>query len=411
MSFSYKKWFGAGIILVIIVLLFGISQTRAQTGAAASSDCPDGTKLSGWAWSSNSGWVSFSSSNASGGGGPHCVSIDSSGNLVGWAWSSNIGWIKFGGLSSFPTVVGASTAGNAHVDNSTTPPQIVGWARACAGTADGRCAAMTSRTDGWDGWIEVGNTTHPMTYSGNSISGYAWGADVIGWMQFMVTTTQTITSTASCTIAAQKVQGNTYELSWNSQNTNNCSAFSNNFTVNGTSGRISVTPTVDTTYSLSCTPSQSGGAVASCSVPVTVSGGGGGPGPGGGGPIPTDTPNLPAIQMWLNDVSSIPFEAQSTMTIRLGQQAKVNWRNNTSTSYSGCDAQIDSSYISDGSFTTTDHPNGSPYIIPASFMTTGPHTFRMSCTSTVGGSTVDGKTKAGASALNIRVLDSSIREE
>jgi hypothetical protein len=411
LSFASKKWFGIAFAL-LIVLLVGISQTRAQTGAAPSSACPSGTKLSGWAWSSTIGWISFSSDNPTGGGGPHCVAIDSAGNLVGWAWSSNIGWIRFGAplLSGFPTGGGASTAGNAHVDNSTNPPQIVGWARACAGTTSGNCSSMTSRTDGWDGWIEIGNTTHPMVYSGNSISGYAWGGEVVGWMQFLVSTSQTISSTASCTITATKQTASTYEINWNSANTNYCSAFSNNFTVNGTSGKTTVTPPggANTLYQLSCTPSQTGGSNASCSTNVDLTGGGGGPGCTvncGGSTTGTITPNVPAIQMWLNNDQT---EKQTTLTIKQGQPAKMNWKKNTTDNYDLCKAKVDSSFISDGSFDTTPHPYGSPYTIPSSMLTAGSHVFTMKCTKD--SSDVDGKTYAGSLQLNIRVLDSTIEE-
>lgn len=45
--------------------------------------------LSGYAWSSNVGWIKFS-------GPTYGVNMDDvTGNLSGYAWSSNIGWVKF----------------------------------------------------------------------------------------------------------------------------------------------------------------------------------------------------------------------------------------------------------------------------------------------------------------------------
>src|SRR3989344_4900374 len=144
--------------------------------------------LSGWAWSSNIGWITFDT-------GANAVQIASNGNMSGWAWSSNIGWIKFGG---FPN--GSFPAGGANNNAKTnlSDGSVTGFARACAGTADGQCISMASRSDGWDGWIElsganhatkVSNGTGGVTYvsnsgGGGSYKGYAWGGDVVGWLQF-----------------------------------------------------------------------------------------------------------------------------------------------------------------------------------------------------------------------------------
>jgi hypothetical protein len=134
--------------------------------------------LSGHAWSSTIGWVSFS-------GPGYEVEIETDGSLDGYAWSSHIGWIKFGGLSDFP-----GSGGNASLDTATN--QITGWARACAGTASGDCSTMTDHIDGWDGWISLSceNTdscaisTYEVIASGGVLSGYAWGSDVVGWLRF-----------------------------------------------------------------------------------------------------------------------------------------------------------------------------------------------------------------------------------
>lgn len=53
-----------------------------------------GGVLSGWAWSENIGWISFSYITG-GGTFPYNVSIDSAGEFQGWAWNDVIGWISF----------------------------------------------------------------------------------------------------------------------------------------------------------------------------------------------------------------------------------------------------------------------------------------------------------------------------
>lgn len=131
---------------------------------------PTGAYLSGYAWSENIGWISFATSTYN----PNGVTLDSSGNLSGYAWSENIGWIQFGdGLSGFPG--GLNTINSSARFNGTN---LVGWAK-----------ALSANGNGWDGWISFsGSTTSSGSYgvsqSGASLSGYAWGSDVVGWVQF-----------------------------------------------------------------------------------------------------------------------------------------------------------------------------------------------------------------------------------
>jgi|GEM_PF-2818913 len=162
------------------------------TASPSPSPSPVPAPLYGWAWSSTIGWLSFNSSNTGSGGGPHSVILQPDGSLVGYAWSSNIGWVKFGGLSSFPTN-GTGSNSNARVLDVEASGDVIGWARACAGTVTGDCSTMASRADGWDGWIELTGTNHKTIYTypptgTSTITGYAWGGDVVGWLEFNVTT-------------------------------------------------------------------------------------------------------------------------------------------------------------------------------------------------------------------------------
>ena len=157
--------------------------------------------LSGYAWSSNIGWISFNS----GDGATVLLSTTTNptdpGTLVGYAWSSNIGWVKFGGLSG--QTVGGLTTSDASIDLSTGI--VTGWARACAGTLSGNCSSMTSRTDGWDGWIELSGVNH-LSGSGGVIiatstgqfNGYAWGSDVVGWIDFTGVTATGLCPVGGC---------------------------------------------------------------------------------------------------------------------------------------------------------------------------------------------------------------------
>jgi hypothetical protein len=130
------------------------------------------TPITGYLWSDTIGWISLSGSG-------YGVSIAGDRTISGYAWSDNIGWIKFGGLSSFPT--GSGTTG---ANASLTGSNITGWARACAGTSAGDCSSMTSRSDGWDGWIALSGTGYGPSLSGTSFSGYSWGDTNLGWISW-----------------------------------------------------------------------------------------------------------------------------------------------------------------------------------------------------------------------------------
>lgn len=142
--------------------------------------------LTGWAWSSNIGWISFNSTNPGSGGGTYSVQADDAGNLTGYAWSSNVGWISFNpsSLSQAPACNGTTAA---HINLDTG--EVVGWARAIVGVG---------RSDGWDGCIELTGTNHQKNDpTGNGgvyydkilgkLKGFAWSDAVIGWLSFMPT--------------------------------------------------------------------------------------------------------------------------------------------------------------------------------------------------------------------------------
>ncbi len=111
------------------------------------------------------------------------VSVDDAGNLNGYAWSSNVGWLKFGGLSDFPKSEGGNDPQDARINGDGT---VTGWARFCAGTEDGQCESMNARNDGWDGWVSLRGTSpnYGVTVSGDNFSGYSWGSDVVGWLNW-----------------------------------------------------------------------------------------------------------------------------------------------------------------------------------------------------------------------------------
>jgi len=168
--------FIAFLALAVIAIVFITSHNEPVTTFAGSSD-----NVSGYAWSSNIGWVSFNCTNDSScGGSSYGVNVDASGNLSGYAWSSNLGWISFnsGDVAGCPGTVSCGP----RLDQATG--ELTGWAKGLAigGT-------------GWDGFISLnclnnsscGGSDYRVTVAQTdpcSWSGWAWGGAVVGWLGF-----------------------------------------------------------------------------------------------------------------------------------------------------------------------------------------------------------------------------------
>lgn len=186
MSFKKKLSHILTTLFFLVVIIAGVFWISAYEVKGAPSPAPSGSVIvSGYAWSENIGWIEF---DPSFGGVFYDLATK---KLSGYAWSENIGWIKFDGLSSYPDSLRGSVA---TVDAGGF---LFGWIRACAGTATGDCSTMTSRADGWDGWISLSRKPSgtgfdygvkidlvPASQTYGDFSGYAWGSDLVGWIKF-----------------------------------------------------------------------------------------------------------------------------------------------------------------------------------------------------------------------------------
>lgn len=176
-----------GVLILAVFYSFPLRLFQNIKVSAASSDLS-----SGWAWSSNIGWISFNCTNEG-----VCSTFNygvtveqpSAGKkkLSGFAWSSNIGLVTFneadlGGCPGPPC--------KAEVDF--LDGAVSGWARAWSCISPG-C------TGGWDGWIHLSGPTYSSPdLSGNGgvtlnktscqLLGNAWGggdnANFPGWIKF-----------------------------------------------------------------------------------------------------------------------------------------------------------------------------------------------------------------------------------
>lgn len=183
-----KYW---ALILVSVVVLsgwfVGASKIEAQTISQIQN-------ISGWAWSSNVGWIAF-------GSWPNRVRFETAtGNILGYAWNNNIGWIRFDPTGPYPDYYPDDRDLPSHsvkVIQSNPTPYLNGWARACTVFLTGCSGALKSdiQLGGWDGWIKMSSSPYNSDYGvaiganpnsplPNSLYGDAWGGDVIGWINF-----------------------------------------------------------------------------------------------------------------------------------------------------------------------------------------------------------------------------------
>ncbi|MEK7519646.1 MAG: thrombospondin type-1 domain-containing protein, partial [Patescibacteria group bacterium] len=160
------------LLFVILGILYILGNFVAPYRVAAATLMP----ITGQAWSSYMGWISFS------GVGYDVFEDVSTGIFSGRAWSSNLGWISFD----------ASDA--THPAPKVTPGtwSITGWLRACSAFLDKDVCSgeLDSNSGGWDGWINLSGTAQDGSQYGVVQSpacawtGYAWGSDAIGIISF-----------------------------------------------------------------------------------------------------------------------------------------------------------------------------------------------------------------------------------
>lgn len=256
---SLKKNTFITVVALVLVFCFGVLGNYPQKASAQNTT----GNVSGYAWSSNIGWVSFNCHQGGTNGGDICgtsaysVNVDSStGIFSGFAWSSNIGWISFNSGDV------ATQCGSIAKLTGTT---VSGWARAIAG----------SQAQGWDGCINFSGTNpnYGVVYNATShtLTGYAWGSTVVGWIGFTNTTLNlgngnislTANNQSSVTLAPT---GGPLELEWSVQNNPGPCTASNDFSGTDwtgnvtplagaqavTSGTNSTTSNIVHTYTLTC---------------------------------------------------------------------------------------------------------------------------------------------------------------
>jgi hypothetical protein len=173
---------------LFLVCTMSISSTHASTA----------NNVAGSGWSSNIGWIKLNNctdpTTASTCSGPDygvTFSSEAPGTGSGMAWSSNIGWISFDNTGCPSSAIGCT--GGTRADwanpNGDGSVNIKGWARVCSVYVSGCSGALKQDyiKGGWDGYIALsdpsGSSFGMKINTDMSISGYAWGSDVIGWVR------------------------------------------------------------------------------------------------------------------------------------------------------------------------------------------------------------------------------------
>lgn len=167
------------VAILSLVLAIGVFAPSAKAAS---------TPVTGWAWSSNVGWIQFDTGVAS----PVVVSTttdlghgaSSYGAFRGHAWSSNVGWLSFepNDVAGCPTGFDGSVAllngCNPTIDLSSGA--VTGWAR------------VRSMIPSGDGWLQLSGQNHNTSGGGGvkldpvsrAFSGYAYEPSAVGWIDF-----------------------------------------------------------------------------------------------------------------------------------------------------------------------------------------------------------------------------------
>lgn len=430
-TFTYITYVLCAFSLVAIAVVTSLASTPTRIAHAQSSTAG----LTGWAWSSNIGWISFSGTAAD--GSAYGVSMNTttptSAPLSGYAWSDHIGWISF----NVPAVGCPQTDSQ----DLTCPPIVnmttgivTGWARVLTLADD--------PNDG-DGWIELSGTNHvsnlnatysPTTETYNSgvtynnatgaFFGNAWGSDDVGWLSFNVgvQTSGSGVCVSNCggnnnennppavSISANPnpvTAGQTTTLSWSATNnptsgTGCTMAVSPSDTPSGyvastSLGTVSGAINSPTTYSLTCT-NIAGSGSSNVVVATTTTNGSSG--------------NSSAVSMWLNND---PAKVLANIHIHPSDHVTLNWDGTAFTNaypladFPGCKGNV-STGQSIPSWSTSLPPQGlnnSSNDVTLSALPVGTYSLDLICSATVGA----GNVASTSNQVKITVTNSTIHEQ
>lgn len=180
---------GLFTVAAALLIIFGIAFLSVPTNhllATASEN------VSGWAWSSTSGWVSMNDTNANSGvgtpapNGQYGVFYDGvAKTLTGFAWSPNSGWVCFGSTCA-TQCPGLTPAGTSPTATVAASGDVSGWAKYCnlgtAGWISLNCANMAGEC------AAAGNYKVNLNLTTGIFTGWGYesltGGNGWGWLSF-----------------------------------------------------------------------------------------------------------------------------------------------------------------------------------------------------------------------------------
>jgi hypothetical protein len=154
----------SGFAVVFLTAILAFNNSSETLGAN-----PDGNNVTGYAWSSNIGWISFSGKAAD--GSSYGVEINPQGEFSGYAWSSNIGWISFNQANLTGCPIAPCIA---KVEQTNGIRKVTGWAKVLS--INSWISFSSKAADGSSYGVEI----NPQ----GEFSGYAWENSNVGWISF-----------------------------------------------------------------------------------------------------------------------------------------------------------------------------------------------------------------------------------
>lgn len=241
------------------------------------------------------------------------------GIMSGYAWSSYAGWISFSEAGGCPA---ESCTPRIDFDDN----KVYGFAKVLSATG----------ASGWDGWISLScaniggcgglfGSNYQVTYdeaTGN-LNGYAWGDEVVGWVKFsgpgyaVHVELEQPTIDLVATVGTMYCAGDPATLSWTTTGMASCSASAENgdpaffgsVALNSASP-VSISPSAPTTtYILSCIGND--GVTYNDSVTIGTT-------------------------MCTEDASLVLSASPSPVTAATGYTTTLTWHSPDSTNYSSC---------------------------------------------------------------------------
>lgn len=397
--------FTAFIFLFVIATIFGLNFAEAQS--------VNSSPVTGWAWSSNIGWIKFDT------GVSQPVIVNTSGNpnigaFSGYAWSSNVGWISFNSadVANCPSISNPSLNGSIAPLDGCNPTIYLGPGNPKSGYVTGwaRVLSMTASENG-GGWLHLSGANHLTGTSGEGVkfnpatkdlTGYAYESTALGWIHFDALLGGTPSATCSINLA-QINPDNTVSLAWSSSNNSNCTISGPGIPSGSTSGTFLnyTTTAIDpvnnnpAVYTLSCQP-NAGYSAPTCNPNSTTV-----------YPISVDDLNL-YIGKSIDDINNKISNSQPTNSVKIktGKQFALKWNNNLDPINYDCTAYTDTASL-DPWTTNSGNSHGTKEYSNTNGLSLGSHNFWITCVDKDPALPVY-STKT--SQVELKITDSSVEE-